>query len=415
MADTLTSPELDEIEGTLKDRRLKLAKIFEEAGPTKDMRLVKSLDGDTMAKVEQIRTLDEECQDLAKKARKLQEMIEIGNAVLDNEPLTREAKGQRERGDEQHVTKAELKSLGTQITSQLKAAGINDFKRFRLELADVDLKTLMTTSAGWAPDVVRGPRVVDFATRPLEILDMIPTTRTNQIAVAYMEETTFTNAAAERNEGAAKAESALALTERTSSVRSIATTLPVTDEQFEDIDRIEAYLNNRLPFFVRQRVEGQFLVGNGTAPNLRGLLNTSGIQTQAKGTDPTPDAVYKAMVLVMTTGAAQPDLAIFNPLDWQDIALLRTADGIYIWGSPQSAQPKMIWGVPVALSQALTQNTGVVGAFRQFSEIAVKKDVTVERGYVNDDFSKDQSTLRAEMRAAFIFYRPAAFCTITGI
>ncbi len=230
------------------------------------------------------------------------------------------------------------------------------------------------------------------------------------------QQTTITNNAAEVLEGGSCGESALALTEQTSTVRKVSTFLPVTDETFEDEARAESYVNNRLPFMLRQRLDGQILVGNGTAPNLRGVNNVVGIQTQAKGADPTPDAVYKAIVLVRTTGQAMPDAFVVNPLDWQDVRLLRTVDGIYIWGNPSEAGPERIWGLQVAQAQAQTQNTGVVGDFGNFSELAVRRGVEVK---VSDShstyFVEGKQAIRADLRAALIFYRPTAFCTVTGI
>ena len=135
---------------------------------------------------------------------------------------------------------------------------------------------------------------------------MIPTIQTTQNAFVYMEETTYTNAAAETLEGAAKPEAALALTQRTAPIRKVAVWIAVTDEQLEDVPGIQDYLEQRLSFMVRQRLDSQILVGTGVAPNLLGVLNVVGIQTQAKATDPTPDAIYKAMTKVEVVGQAMP-------------------------------------------------------------------------------------------------------------
>jgi hypothetical protein len=401
----LDFPELKELDGTLNERRKKLHTIFDEMGPDRDMSKVKSLDGDSAAKVEAIRALNEEIDELAKKAEPLRALAKAAQHAADYD----DGSGHIELGGGE--TPAGEKSIG-----DLYYESKSRFEKGReFELPDVDVKTTLLTSAGWAPQAVRGPRLVDFATRPIVLLEQINTVPTDQVAVVYMEETTFTNAAVEVSEGAAKPAATLAYTEKTSAVRKIAVYLPVSDEQLEDIPRMKALLNQRLPFMVRQRLASQILVGDGTPPNLRGLLNVSGIQTQAKGADPTPDAVYKAMVLIMTTGAANPDTAVFNPLDWQDVRLLRTADGIYIWGNPSDAGPTRIWGLPVVLEQGLTQNTAVVGDFGTYAELDIKKGLVVETGYNNDDWTKNLQTIRAEMRAAIVYYRPAAFCTVTGV
>jgi HK97 family phage major capsid protein len=277
----------------------------------------------------------------------------------------------------------------------------------------------MTTSAGWVPETTRGPRIVDFVTRRYEVTDTIPSTTTNQVAIKYMEETTYTNAAAEVAEGGTKPEAALALTERSDPVQKIAVWIPVTDEQLEDVPQVQGYINNRLPFMVKQRLGLQILVGDGTAPNISGILDRSGIQTQVTGSDPVPDAIYKAMVKVMISGSgnggAIPNVVYMNPLDWQDIRLLTTADGVYIWGSPMDPGPERIWGLPVVLAEALTQNTAIVGD-TTYAELAVKKGITMKVTDSHSDyFIKNLQVVLAEMRAALVIYRAAAFCSVTGV
>ena len=401
-----TFPALAEAEGKLKHRQDELGKIFAEAGETIDLSKVKSVEGDSKAIAAHITALNAEMTDLAEEIKGLREVQRAAEATRNAEPGTEQA---AEKGTEQAPS---LKTFGRMLVESNAGTSLKG----RAVEIDMDLKTLFTTSAGWAPEVTRTGKVVDYATRPIQVIDLIPQTVTNQSAVAYMEETTFTNAAAEAAEGGSYLESALALTEQSSTVRKVATFLPVTDETFEDEARAEAYVNNRLPFMLRQRLDSQILVGNGTAPNLRGVNNVVGIQTQAKGADPTPDAVYKAIVLVRTTGQAMPDAFVVNPLDWQDVRLLRTVDGIYIWGNPSEAGPERIWGLQVAQAQAQTQNTGVVGDFGNFSELAVRRGVEVKVSNSHSTyFVEGKQAIRADLRAALIFYRPTAFCTVTGI
>ncbi len=402
-------PALKEATDKLVAKQAELKSFFDEAGPELDMDKVKSVEGDSAAKVEWIRTKNAELDDLGKKVEDLREVQKAADAV-------RGVPGQRSGSgpDDDQASQGGRKSLGEAFVKSKAFTGRQGKQGPEAHL-DIELKTLMTTTAGWAPETTRTGTVIPFATRPIQVTDLIPQTTTQQAAVVYMEETTFTNAAAEAAEGGTYAESAFALTEQSSTVRKIATFLPVTDEQLEDESQVAGYIDNRLRFGVMQRLDQQILVGNGTAPNLRGVNNVVGIQTQAKGADPVPDAVYKAMVLVRVTGRAFPNAVVMHPLDWQDVRLLRTADGIYIWGSPSEAGPDRIWGLPVAQSDAQTQNTGVVGDF-MFSELSIRRGIDVQVSNSHSTFFVEgKQAIRADIRAALVFYRPAAFCTVTGI
>lgn len=403
--------KIKQLRGQLEDRRKNLHEIFEQAGETMDMDQVTVVDGDSQAKVEKIRSLNDEIDDLSKQLSDAEEehneLKGIGDRVRElgepkRHPGHPAGKGSRE---------ADVKSIGELFTE----SEAYKHKGREAEL-DVELKTLFETATGWTPEQTRTGRVVDFATRPIQVTDIVPQGATSQQAVVFMEETTFTNNAAEAAEGGTYAEAALALTEKSSTVRKIAVFLPVTDEQLEDEAQARSYVNNRLPFMVRQRLDSQILVGNGTAPNLRGFLNVVGIQTQAKGADPVPDAVYKALTKVRVTGRAIPGAVIFHDNDWQEVRLLRTADGIYIWGSPSEAGPARIWGLPVVLSDAITEGTALVGDYQNFTELAVRRGVEVK---VSDShstfFVEGKQAIRADMRAALVVYRPAALCTVTGI
>lgn len=277
-------------------------------------------------------------------------------------------------------------------------------------------KALMMTTAGFAPESIRQPGFVEAAARPIQLLDIIPMFRTGQDSVKYMEETTRTHAAAETAEGAAYAESTFVFTERESAVRKISDSVPVTDEQLEDVPMMSGYINGRLTYGIRQRLDGQCLIGSGTAPNLRGLKNTAGIQTQAKGTDPVPDAFFKAMTKIRLGGRAIPTHHVMHPTDWQGVRLLRTADGVYIWGSPSEAGPERLWGLPVVQQDADVAGTGYTGSFQpSWVSLFEKKGVDIQIGFVGTQFAEGKRTVRGDMRAALVFFRPAAFCSVTGL
>ena len=174
-------------------------------------------------------------------------------------------------------------------------------------------------------------------------------------------------------------------------------------------------LDTRMIAMLRLKEEDQLITGNGTAPNLRGFLNLSGVQSQALGSDTVMDAFYKGMDLVRFTGFAEPDLAVVHPLDWQPVALAKTSEGLYIWGNPSQGGPDRLWGVPVLVTPAITQNTGLVGDFAGYSHISRRQDVTIEIGFVNTNLTDRVKTVVCEERISLESYRDTAFCKITGI
>lgn len=302
------------------------------------------------------------------------------------------------------------------VTLQFDDLAPSDFLAKAAQFETMGNKALMTRAAGFAPESIRLPGFVEAVSRPIQLLDILPMGRVSQAAVPYMEETTRTHAAAETAEGEAFAESTFVFTERSVPVQKITDSLPVTDEQLEDAALIESYINARLAFGVRQRLDGQCLNGNGTAPNMRGILNTSGIQTRAKGADPVMDAIYKAMTGIRVTGRAIPTHIALNPLDWQDIRLTKTTEGIYLYGSPTEAGPERLWGLPIVQADALAENTGLVGSFDPaWITLFERRGIDIQVGFTGSQFVQGRRTVRADMRAALVVMRPAAFHTVTGI
>jgi HK97 family phage major capsid protein len=278
------------------------------------------------------------------------------------------------------------------------------------------LKTLFERTAGFAPESVRSGLMVGAVQQPIVVLDLIPERQINQAVDKYMQETTATIGAMEKAEGIAYAESTYVWTEQTSTVQKITDSLPVTDEQLEDAPEVASLLNGRLIFGLRKRLETQVVVGTGVSPLLRGFLASGvGIQTQAKGADPTFDAIFKAMTLVRFTGGAIPSGIIMHPNDYQDVRLTRTAAGEYIMGPPMAPGSTTLFGLPVAVTTTITENTALVGDFQNFCYIGARRGVDVQVGYSGTQFAEGKKLIRADLRACFTITRPVAFASVTGI
>lgn len=329
----------------------------------------------------------------------------LGDLFVESDAFTKFDKVQR-RGPTSEVDLSE--KYGRYVASHgVKAA---------LDLSDeIGMKATLSET-GFAPQSVRIPLIVTPGEETNVVAGLFPQGTTTQIAIPYMEETTTTNAAAETSEGAAKPESELAFTQKSTDVRKIATFLPVTQELFDDVPAMRSYVENRLRSFIAAREDGQLLNGDGAAPNLRGILNTANILTQAKAADPAMDAFFKAIIKIATTAFLDASGIVMNALDWQAIRLLRTADGIYILGNPNLAGPKQLWGLPVVTTSRIAQGTGLVGAFRDGAQIFRRSDVAFAVSDSHSDFfQKNLLALRVEERLALAVFRPSAFCTVTGL
>lgn len=434
---------LKQLQEKMQQRQDELGKVFAEATVSGvdgrkqyDFNRVTCLGADvkgSIAVAEKVNQLNAELNELGEKADKLSAAEKAAGDHAARERAVRGLPLPGGKGNHQDE-RQRFKSLGEMLGSEKafldyvgrKAAGQIDLSFPDLSLSDllasadhfatVGTKTLMSTSAGFAPESIRMPGFVEAATRPIQMLDIMPMFPTTQAAIKYMEETTRTHSAAETAEGGAYAESAFAFTERTVSVSKITDSLPVTDEQLEDVAMMQGYVATRLPFGVRQRMDRQVLIGDGSTPNLRGLKNVSGIQTQARGADPVPDTFFKAMTKIRVTGRAIPTHHIMHPTDWQGVRLLRTADGVYIWGSPAESGPERLWGLQVVQNDADSAGTGYTGSFQPaWCGIFERRGVDLQIGYVNDQFTKGTRTVRADARAAAVWMRPAAFCSNTGL
>lgn len=281
---------------------------------------------------------------------------------------------------------------------------------------DLDVKTLFQTTDGWELETTRTGRVVDKVTRPVQITDVIPMSPTDQSAIVFMEETVHTQAATEVAEGDGYTASEFQVAEATSTVRKIAHWIPVTDEQLEDEPEAGGYLDRRMRFGLEQRLDYQIVRGSGDTVFLDGLEAFEGVQTYSKSGEPALDAIHKGITLVNVTGGAAASAVLVHSNDWQNIRLLRTADGIYILGPPTEVGPKTLWGLPIVVNEVVTEGTSIVGDFANFIEIRVKRGVTVKVTDSHGDFFiQGKQAIRADMRVALPIYRAAAFCLVDGL
>lgn len=265
-----------------------------------------------------------------------------------------------------------------------------------------------------APDLA--PGFVPYAVQRPMVGDLMLQGSTSNNTIQYYEQTTRTNDAAPVAEEGEKPESDWAMTLRTDPVEVVATWMPATRQALSDLPWLESAIREDLTAMIKEEEETQLISGDGTSPNISGILDRTGIQTEALGANDRPTAIYNAITKVRSIGFAEPTGVVMHPNDWAQIVTLKTADGIYIWGNPAMAPNDRIWGLPVVVTTGITEGTAIVGAFRPFAKRIRREDVTVTISTEHSDFFiKNKVAILAEERLALQVTRPAAFCTVTGL
>ena len=127
-----------------------------------------------------------------------------------------------------------------------------------------------------------------------QVANLIPVERTDAPTVFYFKGSTAASAAAAVAEGAAKPESSPVWTQVSAPVRKLAHYVRINDEVLQDFTNFRQVIGTALLAGLIDAENAQLLVGSGVAPNLTGLLTTSGILTQARGADSSLDAILKA-------------------------------------------------------------------------------------------------------------------------
>ena len=111
--------------------------------------------------------------------------------------------------------------------------------------------------------------------RPLELLDLVRLGTTDEGAVPYMRQTTYSSAAVETAEATStttgtKPEASLPFEQVTSPVEEIPSWVPVTRRALADVDEMRGLIDEQLLYDARRRLEAQLLAGNGTSPKPEG-------------------------------------------------------------------------------------------------------------------------------------------------
>lgn len=199
-------------------------------------------------------------------------------------------------------------------------------------------------------------------------------------------------------------------TPTTVTLEKVAAYIKESDEYIDDYGYLQSAINGRL-LYELNLVRQQKVITN--------LLGTSGIQSMpdiARTAVGIADSIADAIADITTQSGREANAIVMTPALWKILRIGKDGENRYYGGGYFSAlHGNNVWNLPIVLSNQLTANHVVVGAFDTCASLVTKAEgVTVEATNTDqDDFIKNLMTVRAEVREKLAVRRPAGFVDIT--
>jgi len=296
---------------------------------------------------------------------------------------------------------------------------------------------IQTESGGPANALVtpyRLPGILGLQQRPLTVRELfVNETMSSGDTIEYAQQTGFDNGADAVAQataingsgvtGGVKPQSSIAWTEQTAPARWIATYMVASRQALADESQVRSLIDNQGRLMLALEEEDQLLNGNGTAPNISGILDQPSLQLldiSAYYDDKNLDAIRTARRLVRTgTSRLRPTFVAMHPIDSEEFDLMQDNEGRYRAGDPfasiigniDDAAP--IWRLRRVETEALAAGTVIVGA-REGATVWERQPLTVLTADQHSDFFvRNLVVILFEERLAFPVYFPTAFVKVT--
>jgi HK97 family phage major capsid protein len=336
------------------------------------------------------------------------------------------------------VVPGQQKSIGQQFVDsesykELRESGAlsSDNARFKTAPVKAEAKAatdvIGSTGAGTGGALVIPqylPGVLPLPQRPLAIRDLFSQATTEGDTLSYAAQSAFDTAAAPVAQATSlatglKPQSSIGWQRRTEPIESIATWMAATRRQLADAGQTKSLIDNQLDLMLKIAEEDQLVNGNGTSPNLRGILNRVGVQVldlslAAAAKFQNFDAIRDAIRLIQTGAArAVADGVVVNPTDAAIMDEQKDTQSRYVGNGPFNTGPAVLWNRPRVESEAIAAGTALVGAFKVGGTVFQREPVQIFASDSHSDFFiRNLVAVLAEERLGFAVYFPAAFCKV---
>lgn len=264
-------------------------------------------------------------------------------------------------------------------------------------------------SAGAGVVPARDREYVGLPQRRMTVRDLLPSVPVLSNSVEVMRQKTRNLNAGMVAEAAAKPESDLQMELIQIPIRTIAHWMKASKQILDDFPQLQGIIDGELLYGLKLVEEGQLLNGDGTGQNIKGLVpQATAYAAPITIADATMIDLLGLAILQNALALFPADGIVVNSADWMRMRLLKNSQGEYLLGDPAKDVAKVLFGVPVVDTPAMTVDKFLVGNFQTAATVYDRWAARVEVGYVNDDFTKNLVTVLGEERIGLAVKRPAA-------
>jgi HK97 family phage major capsid protein len=219
-----------------------------------------------------------------------------------------------------------------------------------------------------------------------------------------------------------------ALDSVTFTARKLAALVVVNNELLEDAGNVDAVIEQIIAQAMALKFDYTALCGSGVAPEPHGLNGLTGVNTVASVGAPADFDKFLTAIYEVRKDNFEPNAAIYAARTAETLAKLKTglSDDKTPLAMPVdwAALTKYVTNqVPVNLGTGEDESLAFIGQWNQLA-IGMRRNLTIEvaregayniSGTVYSSFQKDQTLIRATLRADVQAFQPAAFTVMSGI
>ena len=345
------------------------------------------------------------------------EAVKADISVLKDEIEKLEAKNNRVK-----MNQNETKSFNQLLAEGIEKNADNIGKIARGEhkstsfVMDAKSAGTMTEAVNLTGDIPRqyANQVYALPSRKVHVRSITPIGQLSTGLFTFPKETGGEGNPAAQVQGSSKSQVDFDITMSDAAAQYIAGFTRISRQMLDDVPAMTSFLQARLLEKYLVAEDAQLLSGDGTSPNLQGIL---GVASAYGGSS----AVYVAQIIESCAQVAAANYNVtgilINPTDWAQIMLTQNTNSPYSLPGATVVSPDgtlSIAGIPVYQSTAITAGTFLVGDWAMGAQIMQNQGINIQFSEFDaDNFTKNLITVRVEARIAFPIYYPGAFVTGT--